>query len=247
MSGVSTKPDTLTQGAISARQKWKDVLIGNAYKKKHGYYCVRLPDDHERSQDIPRLDFQRFASEYFETTSPWKEIIERGRFGIPCLVSNISKLLVELIETMSVELSYVEFLALNSLLSRLPKLKQDVYRLLLECHQALASLPKPLTIDPSAEIITRITNFCAGLGGAVYGDDEKSLAQRNRKRYAEFKMHIHQTAPDFRPFVDHENYTKPFFVDEEPAGWPNSGWQRSPHVVEVETLGLRSVRTVIEK
>jgi hypothetical protein len=51
--GILTKPDMLTTawGAISAR---KDVLDGRLHPLKHGYYCVRLPVDDERSRNITR-------------------------------------------------------------------------------------------------------------------------------------------------------------------------------------------------
>jgi vacuolar protein sorting-associated protein 1 len=97
-SGVLTKPDTLSTGAISARQTWKQVLEGQAHILKHGYYCVRLPDDDERSRNITRAASQRLASEFFENTSPWNEIVDRNRLGISGFVSDISKLLMNLIE-----------------------------------------------------------------------------------------------------------------------------------------------------
>jgi hypothetical protein len=84
-------------GAISARQKWKQVLEGRLHSLKHGYYCVRLPDDDERSRNVTRATSLRLSSEFFENTSPWNEV-DRRRLGIPGFISDISKLLINLIE-----------------------------------------------------------------------------------------------------------------------------------------------------
>jgi hypothetical protein len=96
--GVLTKPDTLTKGAISSRQKWKDVLQDRSHKLNLGYYCVRLPDDEERTRNISHSEMQRIATELFDTTAPWNDVEARDRFGISNLVSNLSKLLIGLIE-----------------------------------------------------------------------------------------------------------------------------------------------------
>jgi len=103
VTGVLTKPDTLTRGATSARQKWKDVIQGQIHKLKHGYYCVRLPDDEERHRNITRAESLTLAADFFNTTSPWSDIADRHRFGIPGFVSDISRLLVRLIENKCVK------------------------------------------------------------------------------------------------------------------------------------------------
>lgn len=100
--GVLTKPDTIPPGAMGKRQLWKDILQGQTKPMdtlKHGYYCVRLPDDDERARKISRAESQKLAAEFFDTTLPWSSIPERNRFGIPNFVSDISQLLVGLIES----------------------------------------------------------------------------------------------------------------------------------------------------
>jgi hypothetical protein len=98
VTGVLTKPDTLGQGAVSARKLWLDVIEGHQHALKHGYYCVRLPDDAQRTQRLSRTAFQKLEAEYFDTNPPWSQATERGRFGIPAFVSDISALLVKHIE-----------------------------------------------------------------------------------------------------------------------------------------------------
>jgi hypothetical protein len=100
--GVLTKPDTIPPGAAGKRQMWKDLLQGQGKPTdtlKHGYYCVRLPDDDERARKISRTESQKFSADFFDNTSPWSSISERNRFGIPNFVFDISQLLVRLIES----------------------------------------------------------------------------------------------------------------------------------------------------
>jgi hypothetical protein len=97
---VLTKPDTLTSGASGSRRKWHDIIEGriNAHHLKHGYYCVLLPDDDERTSGITPAESMRKATQFFNDTPPWNNVADRNRFGIPGLVTDISRLLVSLIE-----------------------------------------------------------------------------------------------------------------------------------------------------
>jgi vacuolar protein sorting-associated protein 1 len=92
-----TKPDTLT-GASETRLKYKVILEGRAHRLKHGYYAVRLPSEDERSSGMQRATFTQRSSNFFEETEPWSFMHDRSRFGIPNLVTDISRLLVMRIE-----------------------------------------------------------------------------------------------------------------------------------------------------
>jgi hypothetical protein len=97
----------LGAGAISQRNRWVEIIEGRSenHKLRHGFYCVRLPDDAERTQHTSRSELQRRATDYFDTTSPWKDVTDRHRFGIPGFVSDVSRLLIELIEEACVDFS----------------------------------------------------------------------------------------------------------------------------------------------
>lgn len=95
---VLTKPDILGPGSTGSRQKWKEILEGKDHQLVHGYYCVRLPDDEERSRGISRVESDRRAAEYFDSTQPWRDIADRSRFGVPNLAAFLSQLLVARIE-----------------------------------------------------------------------------------------------------------------------------------------------------
>ncbi|KIJ12489.1 hypothetical protein PAXINDRAFT_171186 [Paxillus involutus ATCC 200175] len=220
--GVLTKPDTLGQGAVSARKSWIDVIEGHQHTLKHGYYCVRLPDDAQRTQRLSRTAFQKLEAEYFDTNPPWSQSTERGRFGIPAFVSDISVLLVKHIG------------------KSLAKLKQDVERLLASCLDDLVALPAPLTSDPQVEVLGKVNEFCTAFKGIIDGtSSDKRLAQRNRALYADFKRDIRGTAPDFRPFERPHRYepldslepNEPFLIRRNPG---------------VRTMGLSEVRQAIK-
>jgi hypothetical protein len=95
--GVLTKPDLLLPGSRNARTTWKQVLEGREHQTKHGYYCVRLPDDEQRAGGITKSRMDELADEFFNDTQPWNEISDRRRFGIPNLVKYMSELLIKLI------------------------------------------------------------------------------------------------------------------------------------------------------
>ncbi|KIM37374.1 hypothetical protein M413DRAFT_448441 [Hebeloma cylindrosporum] len=182
--GVLTKPDTLTKGATGGREKWKAVLEGREHRTKHGYYCVRLPDDEERARKVSRLESQRIADTFFTSTPPWSEMSERRCFGIPNFVHDISALLVQLIE------------------KNLPLMLKAVESELLKCVAELGELPPVLAKEPSTEIMLRISAFSKDIKDTVLGRKHYDFVQANRARYTSFKVDIEMTAPDFRPFED---------------------------------------------
>jgi hypothetical protein len=93
LAGILTKPDLIDQGAPSALDRWVRTIEGNEDQLQLGYYCVRLPNELERLRNQPD-EAQRAADEYFNDRSPWREIRDRTRLGIPAFVHNISKILV---------------------------------------------------------------------------------------------------------------------------------------------------------
>ncbi|KAG8216434.1 P-loop containing nucleoside triphosphate hydrolase protein [Butyriboletus roseoflavus] len=218
--GILTKPDMLGDGAVNARQSWLDVIEGRQHPLKHGYYCVRLPDDAQRAQRMSRSALQHIAAEYFDTTLPWSGVTNRGRFGIPAFMKDISDLLV------------------NHIRRAIPQLKQDVERLLAACLEEISTLPKPLEADPQIEVLVRVNAFCDAFKGVVSGaSSDKSLAQRNRALYAIFAQNVRGTSPDFRPFEAPTHHPQIDVLDsEEPAKVRND---------QVQIMGVYDVRNTI--
>ncbi|SJL16535.1 uncharacterized protein ARMOST_20061 [Armillaria ostoyae] len=226
--GVLTKPDMLTVGASGARQKWREIILGQdeKHKLKHGYYCVRLPDDDERKRKISRDESQALAKVYFEKNSPWKEFLDRSRFGIPALVHDISRLLVRLIE------NYI------------PTLKKSVDDILASDRAELSALPPLPTGEAWSQITILIHQFCIDVKAAIEGKEEhKGLVQRNRARYSQFKRDILGTCPNFRPFEDKTQYRDPCIRDEEFEGKDNP----YVHMTASEyVMDIKDVRKEIE-
>lgn len=193
--GVLTKPDMLTRGATSARQRWKDILEGTSerHAQKHGFFCVRLADDEERKQNLSRAESDRKTYDFFTTTEPWNQVIAKlpGCFGIPVFVSYISRLLTDLIEAC------------------IPELKKGINRLLVENAAARARLPPKLSIDPLTEVLARIDRFCSDLQDLVRGSGgDKSLIHRHKASHAIFKKNILSTAPRLQ-LLDIVEYLSP--------------------------------------
>lgn len=95
-TGVVTKPDTLTLGAVNDRKKWEDVIQGRSHALRLGYYCVRLPDDSERASHS-RGEMETIANAFLTTTSPWSGLQGTDRLGVRALVADISKLLMQIV------------------------------------------------------------------------------------------------------------------------------------------------------
>ncbi|KAK7464108.1 hypothetical protein VKT23_006272 [Stygiomarasmius scandens] len=172
------------------------------HKLTHGYYCVRLPDDAQRAS-LSRTEFQKLALQYFDTKAPWSQMSARDRFGVPNLVSDVSKLLVELIE------------------KNIPKLKTSVERFVLEAQEELQTLPAPPAKEPVAEISTLVNSFCTTVTELVFGKGEDTtLAKTDRKLYAEFKRAIWSTSYDFRPFVNCKYWEGSGLDNDEPFDSP---------------------------
>ncbi|KAF6744348.1 P-loop containing nucleoside triphosphate hydrolase protein [Ephemerocybe angulata] len=179
--GVGTKPDMLGPGSISALESWKKILAGTTSNLKHGYYCVKMPDDRERQNGLTRAQWSAKEASFFEKTEPWKDVDDRSRFGMRNFVESTSKLLISLIET------------------NLPVIKRTVDELLSKETEKLRRLPQPLADGaPMSMILLRAVKFCRSLQEIVHGSSNKAFVQRNQARYERFKTDIALTAPNFQ-------------------------------------------------
>lgn len=91
-----TKPDALAEGSIDAKENWVQVMAGQEHRTKHGYFCVRLPDDAERREKISYAEAREREMRYFATVAPWCDTAQRHRYGIESLVQFLSERLMEL-------------------------------------------------------------------------------------------------------------------------------------------------------
>lgn len=111
----------------------------------------------------------------------------------------------------------------------LPILRSKVHDMVNETRDLLSELPTPPTGEPASEILLRFTKFWNDFHDAVYAQNNKTLAQANRRCYAEFETAIRETRPNFKPY----DYSGPVPTDDETSCMP--------------PLYLKDVREVIEK
>lgn len=125
-------------------------------------------------------------------------------------------------------------------------MKQSVDDILASDRAELSALPPlPPTGEAWAQITILIHKFCVDVKAAIEGKEEhKSLVQRNRARYAQFKRDILGTCPNFRPFEDKTQYRDPCIRDEEFEGKDNP----YVHMAASEyVMDIKDVRGEIEK
>ena len=110
-SGVLTKPDTVDPGS-SIRTQWLQIIEGHRHPLKHGYYCVRQPNDVERQRGS---DARKIEADYFEQTAPWSTSSCRDRFGTRNLVNTMANLLKQMTQRSSVssQLALISLVALT--------------------------------------------------------------------------------------------------------------------------------------
>lgn len=212
--GVLTKPDTLSSGAISARQKWADLLSDTetdpTFALQLGYYSVKLSDDAEREKNPSRKERSVSEATFFSTTEPWRVLPNRRRFGVANLVLDLSRHLTGILDRF------------------LPNLLNQAQKQLTETRSALSRLPEPPQADLLSEALSLVTDFSQELSSAIYGNLSSSpnipeyaikigrdLIQKNRMNYRLFKDKLLKTAPDFRPFEKYADYEKLFLNEED--------------------------------
>ena len=87
----------------------------------------------------------------------------------------------------------------------------------------------------------RVTKFCDDFRAATFGESRKSLVQENRERYTRFKQAIQDTQPDFRPFVNHEDYRDPRLLDGETSGFISTSTRPPVDLTAVQKVIAESV------
>ncbi|KAK7030461.1 hypothetical protein VNI00_014046 [Paramarasmius palmivorus] len=233
--GVLTKPDLITSGAIGSQVEWRNTLEGRGrYPLKHGYYCVRLPDDAERELRHPRAKSHQLAHEFFTTTAPWDAFPNRKLFGIPNLVSNVSSLLVELIE------------------SNLPSLRKEVTRLLKNYQKEFSELPEPPRDEPLVLLMLLLNKYSAEVQSAVTGETHRDLSQRNRVTYSRFKAALWATGIEFKPYIQDQPQADADVIRtlETREGFDSTAtpeWERVKTPAFTQKMDVKDVRKVIHE
>lgn len=104
VAAVVTKPDLLGDGSTGLQDEWLNILQGRKHQLRLGYYAVLLPDDKQRKSGLSRAQLDVEARNWFSSKHPWKST-SPDRLGIPNVVSDISRLLMKIIQDSYVPLS----------------------------------------------------------------------------------------------------------------------------------------------
>ncbi|OSD02217.1 hypothetical protein PYCCODRAFT_1467882 [Trametes coccinea BRFM310] len=201
--GVITKPDALNEGDTGKREHWRKIFEGKVsqhYLQK-GYYCVRLPSDKERLDNMSRRRMQEKERLFFSETAPWKSL-DRSRLGVANLVHDISALLMTIIQT------------------ALPRMREAVAEHLANCIAELDRLPPMMTEDSdvTAEVVRCIFQFCGAMSKVVLGSSEdRSFVRACRREFLAFEAAIRRTAPDFQPFLQPDNSMDAIALSTSPS------------------------------
>ncbi|KAL0563872.1 hypothetical protein V5O48_018190, partial [Marasmius crinis-equi] len=180
---VLTKPDLVGPGEIGKQKRWKSTIDGETDQLKHGYYCVRLPDDEDRKLDS--RTFQRKAESFFASEPPWNEVVNRDRFGVQNLVSSLSRLLVGLIE------------------SNLPKMRKQIESLLQKHRSEMSSLPPSPTDSPSIRMRRLTHQYLRAVESVIKGESHRQVfVQKNRAAFATFRDELWSSGIEFVPYIN---------------------------------------------
>ncbi|KAL0955559.1 hypothetical protein HGRIS_001798 [Hohenbuehelia grisea] len=178
--GVLTKPDRIPHGDES---RWLSFIRNKEEPLQHGWFCVKQPSSKELKEGITWAEARQKENEFFSMTSPWSDL--EPMYQKHLRTSN-------LIERASAVLS-------NLISERLPKIQEELQRLLDETKEALDALPREPSSDPLAEIIRLLYDFTRDVTRHVEGiPSEKGLLQVLRPHQEYFRSSIRTTAPDFR-------------------------------------------------
>ncbi|KAI0324475.1 hypothetical protein GY45DRAFT_1340756 [Cubamyces sp. BRFM 1775] len=173
MSGVMTKPDTLTAGSTEARQMWLD------------------PDDDVRIHGVLGAAARQLEEAIFSTTSPWTNASCQDRLGTTNLVKNINTLLTQIIRESLPTLLDKVALQLETCTAQLEKLPRPV-------STESSAFVLALVTNFSSELNARIRGGIAADGSV--GRGSLAIVQSTRRIYESFKGAIRSTAPPFAPY-----------------------------------------------
>ena len=245
IAAVVTKPDLLGPDQTGLQENWLNILQGRKNQSRLGYYGVLLPSDRKRENGLSRSQLDAEAHSWFSTKHPWKNT-PQDRLGIPNLVSDISKLLMKIIQDSYVLLSVLAGYPLN-IPHSIPKIKQSAIARLDAVNQDIANLPPRSSTDAVAEISLRTSRFCRELHEHIYGrnDGKRSFVHSTRDAHRQYKHAIRSTMPDFRPFIRWSAYRRP----EDPTPIPEiggAGWGQNIQLTG-SPMDLLFVHRVIEE
>ncbi|KAG8948032.1 hypothetical protein FRC04_010074 [Tulasnella sp. 424] len=191
--GVLTKVDRIEFGGAS---RWLRMLRGEYQPLLHGWYCVKQRDLVQLQEGVTWEEARSYETEFFQTTSPWADLdfSHRARLGSQKLAEKLGGILSTLVS------------------EELPGIRKTVKAELNKVNQRLQELAPPEISDPRRIVITLLRDFTKklskhieGIPPAVNPSDPTDttvtgLLHSLNEAYERFRVKLHKTAPQFRPW-----------------------------------------------
>ncbi|KAG8987402.1 hypothetical protein FRB90_003368 [Tulasnella sp. 427] len=236
--GVLTKVDRIEFGGAS---KWVRMLRGEDQPLLHGWYCVKQRDLVQLQEGVTWEEARSFETEFFQTTSPWADLdaSQRARLGSQKLADRLGSILSNLVS------------------QELPGIRKTVNVELSKVNKRLSELAPPTISDPRKVVITLIRDFTKKLSKHVEGippmvnpadptdTTATGLLHNLNEAYERFRVKLHKTAPQFRPWsttsnVDSQTQKRLLDTAKQDDDAVGLGKTNSLHADEVMDLAKRS-------
>ncbi|KAJ8322555.1 hypothetical protein O5D80_008660 [Batrachochytrium dendrobatidis] len=176
--GVLTKPDTIESGTAA---RWADILMGNLYPLKLGYFMVRCLSKAELAAGNTLQDAQKLENAFFAQSQPWSTLRRKSaRFGAPALRFELSRLLINLVDM------------------SLPQIKSLTETAIEDAIAELGSIPPALGENARIELFQMIRHYCTLVTFNINAQhDFKLFYQKVRKCFEGLRDQIVDTRPRF--------------------------------------------------
>ncbi|CUA68597.1 hypothetical protein RSOLAG22IIIB_07971 [Rhizoctonia solani] len=183
--GVLTKPDRIERGS---EQPWISMIKDEAesLRFRHGWFSVKQPSAQQLEAGMSWSEARELDEKYFHETAPWNTIEKewRKRLGYSNLIRHLGEKLGTVI------------------LSGLPRICDEVDRLIALNESQLESVPPPPSLDPLVEVLRLVNSFARDVTHHVQGDPRSGrmgLVQSLVTSAKAFQEDLRVVTPVFQP------------------------------------------------
>ncbi|KAK7043329.1 P-loop containing nucleoside triphosphate hydrolase protein [Favolaschia claudopus] len=222
--GVLTKPDRIQRGD---EMNWLPLIRNEQEPLENNWYCVKQPSPHDIKEGITWEEARERENDFFSVTSPWSNLdsIYQKYLRTTNLVTRLSTILSDLIS------------------KRLPQIQIELENTVQKTRTSLAHLPKPPSSDPVGEVAGRLYTFVDALSRILEGvPGADGLLQTIRPAQEAFKRAIRSTAPDFRPFEQHDGsicdagFSDPDFLVNEDGDFSQAATDEEAQAIFIDQV-----------
>ncbi|KAH6592521.1 hypothetical protein BASA61_004546 [Batrachochytrium salamandrivorans] len=177
--GVLTKPDTIETGTAG---RWIEMLTGNEYPLKLGYFMVRCLTKAELATGKSFEEARQLEESFFSHCQPWASMRRKSnnRFGVPALRIELNRLLTNLVDM------------------SLPHIKSLTETAIGVAIAELGQIPPALGDNARIELLQMIRHYCTLVTLNINAqNDFKLFYQKVRGCFETLRDRIVATRPQF--------------------------------------------------